>query len=75
MILKIGYSDEIVVYLNGDVIFSGRNALAYRDDNSLGLLGMDDQVKTHLRPGLNELLVAVTEYNGGWAFECELSAE
>jgi hypothetical protein len=72
-ILKIGYSDDIVVYLNRKRIFSGKNALSYRDDASLGTFGLDDQTDIHLNPGDNELLVAVTEYNGGWAFECELS--
>jgi hypothetical protein len=72
-ILKIGYSDDIVVYLNGERIFSGKNALSYRDDRSLGVFGLDDQANIHLKAGANEVLVAVTEYNGGWAFECELS--
>jgi len=71
--LKIGYSDDIVVYLNRKLIFSGKNALSYRDDKSLGVFGLNDQTPIHLNPGDNELLVAVTEYNGGWAFECELS--
>ena len=34
---------------------------------------LSDETHIHLNPGDNELLVAVTEYNGGWAFECELS--
>jgi hypothetical protein len=72
-ILKIGYSDDIVVYLNGKQIFSGKNALSYRNDDALGTFGLNDQAPVHLKPGMNELLVAVTEYNGGWAFECELS--
>lgn len=72
-ILKIGYSDDIVVYLNRKRIFSGKNALSYRNDDSLGAFGLNDQTDIHLNPGDNELLVAVTEYNGGWAFECELS--
>jgi hypothetical protein len=72
-ILKIGYSDDIVIYLNGKQIFSGKNALSYRTDDSLGTFGLNDETHIHLNPGNNELLVAVTEYNGGWAFECELS--
>jgi len=72
-ILKIGYSDDIVVYLNRQPIFSGKNALSYRNDDSLGTFGLNDETHIHLNPGDNELLVAVTEYNGGWAFECELS--
>jgi len=73
-ILKIGYSDDIVVYLNGKPIFSGKNALSYRSDDSLGVFGLNDEADVHLNRGNNELLVAVTEYNGGWAFECALSA-
>jgi hypothetical protein len=70
--LKIGYSDDIIVYLNRKRIFSGKNALSYRDNGSLGTFGLFDQIDIHLNPGDNELLVAVTEYNGGWAFECDL---
>jgi hypothetical protein len=73
-ILKIGYSDDIVVYLNRKPIFSGKNALSYRSDDSLGVFGLNDETDVHLNPGDNELLVAVTEYNGGWAFECVLSS-
>jgi len=74
-ILRIGYSDEIVVYLNRKLIFSEKNALSYRDDDALGTFGLNNAIPIHLQPGKNELLVAVTEYNGGWAFECELSPD
>jgi hypothetical protein len=74
-ILRIGYSDDIVVYLNGKQVFSGKNALSYRSDDALGVFGLNDQVPIHLNAGDNELLVAVTEYNGGWAFECKLSPD
>jgi len=73
-ILKIGYSDDIVVYLNRKLIFSGKNALSYRSNDSLGVFGLNDHTNVRLNPGNNELLVAVTEYNGGWAFECVLSS-
>jgi hypothetical protein len=73
-ILKIGYSDDIVVYLSRKPIFSGKNALSYRADDSFGTFSLNDQTRIHLNPGDNELVVAVTEYNGGWAFECELSS-
>jgi hypothetical protein len=74
-VLKIGYSDDIVVYLNGKQIFSGKNALTYRSDDALGVFGLNDQVPIHLNAGDNELLVAVTEYNGGWGFECKVSPD
>jgi len=72
-ILMIGYSDDIVVYVNGKPVFSGKNALGYRSDDALGVSGLNDQVPIHLNAGDNEVLVAVTEYNGGWAFECKLT--
>ena len=74
-ILRLGYSDEIVVYLNRKLIFSEKNALSYRDDDALGTFGLNNAIPIQLQPGKNELLVAVTEYNGGWAFECELSPD
>ncbi len=74
-ILKLGYSDEIVLYLNRKPIFGEKNALSYRDDDALGKFGINNAIPIHLQPGKNELLVAVTEYNGGWAFQCELSPD
>ena len=62
-----------VVYLNSKPVFSGKNALGYRSDDSLGVFDMNNQAPVHLNKGDNELMVAVTEYNGGWAFECALS--
>ena len=61
-----------MVYLNSKPVFSGKNALGYRSDDALGAFGLNDQAAIHLNAGENELLVAVTEYNGGWAFECKL---
>jgi hypothetical protein len=72
-VLTIGYSDDIVVYLNRKPVFSGKNALSYRNDDALGVFGLDDRAPIHLNAGDNELLVAVTEYNGGWAFECKVA--
>jgi hypothetical protein len=71
--LKLGYSDEIVVFLNGTPVFSGNNALYFREPKFLGLLdGEGDAVYLPLKKGDNELLLAVTEYFGGWGFLCRL---
>jgi hypothetical protein len=72
-VMKLGYSDDVVFYLNRKLIFSGKNAMSYRSDDSMGVFGLNDSIDLHLEPGQNELLLAVTEYNGGWAFQCELS--
>jgi hypothetical protein len=69
----IGYSDEAVVYLNGTPIFNGKNAWRFRDEGSgAGLLDYNDRVFLPLHKGANELIVAVTEYMGGWGLQCKL---
>ena len=56
-ILEFGYSDDVVLYLNRKPIFSGKNALSYRSDSSLGTFGLNDRIDIHLEPGENELLL------------------
>jgi hypothetical protein len=71
--LKLGYSDEVVVFLNGRPVYSGNNSLAFRQPKFLGLLDAEsDAVYLPLRKGSNELVLAVTEYFGGWGFLCRL---
>ena len=69
----IGYSDEAVVYLNGTPVFNGKSAWRFRDEGSgAGLLDYNDRVFLPLKKGANELMVAVTEYMGGWGLQCKL---
>jgi hypothetical protein len=42
--LVFGYSDEIVMYLNGQPIFNGKNGLEYRETGAFGRLGMAESV-------------------------------
>ena len=71
--LRLGYSDEVVVFLNGAPVYSGNDALYFREPKFLGLLdGEGDAVYLPLKKGDNELLLAVTEYFGGWGFLCRL---
>jgi hypothetical protein len=66
--LDLGYSDEIDLFFNGRRVFSGRSRYQGRDPSFLGVLGLHDQVPVRARKGLNEVLVMVTEYFGGWGF-------
>jgi len=69
----IGYSDEAVVFINGKPIFNGKNAWRFRDEgNSAGLMDYNDRVFLPLEKGKNEILIAVTEFMGGWGFQCRL---
>lgn len=67
--LQFGYSDEIVIFLNGKLLYEGYSAFGYRYPFALGILGTkNDAIYLPLRPGKNELIFAVSEIFGGWGF-------
>jgi hypothetical protein len=71
--LEIGYSDEVSVFLNGNILFRGRSAQNFRDPGFLGIVNPEnDAVYLPLRKGNNELMLAVSELGGGWGFICRL---
>jgi hypothetical protein len=71
--MKIGHSDEVILFLNGVPLYEGKNELGLRQGNFLGLLdGESDAVYLPLKKGDNELMLAITEFFGGWGFLCEL---
>ena len=68
--MLFGYSDGAVVYLNGQPLFFGMNASRLRSPD-LGLSALDrvgSVLYLPLKRGHNELVFAVTEYTGGWAY-------
>ena len=72
--MSFGYSDKAVVYVNSKPIYSGNNTIGFREPQFLGLVDVNnDAVYLPLKKGDNELLLAVTEFFGGWAFICTLS--
>jgi len=66
--LLFGYSDEISVFLNGELLFRGDSAFKVRDSEFMGVVGLNDAVILDLNKGKNELLFVVTESFGGWGF-------
>ena len=65
--MEFGYSDGIVIYAHGQPLYFGMNPQNLRDD--LGIMSRrGDAVYLPLKRGRNEIVVAVTEYSGGWAF-------
>jgi len=71
--LAIGYSDEITVFLNGKPVFHGNSAFRFRDPSSLGIMDVEnDAVYLNLKKGRNEIVLAVSEYFGGWGFICRM---
>ncbi len=61
-----GYSDRVLVILNGKPIYRGNNRWRTRDYRYLGTIGLFDGVYLNLKKGQNELLLAVSEDFGGW---------
>ena len=66
--LDFGYSDRVRIYLNGKRIYAGNAGWLDRDYRFLGTVGFFDSVGLDLKRGDNELLVAVSETFGGWAW-------
>ena len=65
--LSFGYSDDVSIFLNGQIVFLGKNAWNSRNPFYLGILTLDnDNVYLNLKKGKNELVFAVTELFGGW---------
>ena len=67
--LYLGYSDDVSVFLNGQILFRGRSAQNFRDPGFLGIVNPEnDAVYLPLKKGSNELVLAVSELGGGWGF-------
>ena len=72
--MYFGYSDEVVIYLNSKPLYAGNNVIGFREPGVLGLVDVNnDAVYLPLRKGENELVLAVTEFFGGWGFICKLA--
>lgn len=71
--LQFGYSDRVRMYLNGRRLYFGDAGWRVRDYRFLGTVGFFDSIGLDLQEGHNELLVAVSETFGGWAFAGAMS--
>ncbi|MEM9648418.1 MAG: hypothetical protein AAF969_08050 [Bacteroidota bacterium] len=65
-LFEFGYSDRVVVLLNGNPIYKGTNRFRSRDYRYLGTIGLFDAVYVDLKKGKNTLLLSVSEDFGGW---------
>ncbi len=72
--LYIGYSDDVSVFVNGQILYRGRSAQSFRDPGFLGIVNPEnDAIYIPLKKGPNELMLAVSELGGGWGFICRLA--
>ena len=66
MPFSFGYRDDASVFLNGERLFSGVNGYSFNFPRREGLITIDHAtVYLPLRPGDNELLLAVSDVFGG----------
>lgn len=64
--LRIGFSDRARVYVNGKLVWYGSDSWQTRDYRFLGTVGLWDTVYAWLGQGENQIVVAVSETEGGW---------
>lgn len=66
--LKLGFSDRVKVYLNGQLLYAGNDVFRSRDYRFLGTVGFFDELYLPLKEGDNELWMAVSEssFLDGW---------
>ncbi|MGD9588371.1 MAG: family 16 glycoside hydrolase [Pyrinomonadaceae bacterium] len=72
--LELGYSDDVVVYLNGAAVYNGVNSYESRHPEFMGFVKPGfENVFLDLRRGRNELVLAVTDGQVfGWGFAARL---
>jgi hypothetical protein len=64
---RIGYSDEVTVFLDGRPIFSGDAHYSHDNPRQEGLIGLfQGTVYLPLKKGRNELVLAIADVFGGW---------
>jgi len=66
--LRFGYSDRARLYLNGKRVYYGDAGWRVRDYRFLGTVGFFDSAGLDLKKGENEVIVAISETFGGWAW-------
>ena len=64
---RMGYSDQVSVFLNGTLLFSGDDSYSFNFPRRQGLIGLSQgTLYLPLRRGDNELLLAISDAFGGW---------
>jgi len=67
------YSDEVSVFLNGSLLYSGNMSYSYDEPRREGLIALGQEtLYLPLRRGENELIMVVSETFGGWGLMARL---
>ncbi|MDQ6802840.1 MAG: DUF1080 domain-containing protein [Acidobacteriota bacterium] len=70
--VRFGFSDRVVVYLNGQPLYRGNDKFQTRDYRFLGTVGLFDELVLPLNRGDSKLWFAVSEDFGGWAVTMQI---
>ena len=66
-VFSFDYSDKIIVYLNGRLIFKGNNAFRLKGNQYMGHLNIDtNQLILPLEKGVNTIHCVVVDRANGW---------
>jgi hypothetical protein len=74
VLLELGYSDDVTVFLNREPVYSGINGFESRHPEYMGFVKPGfENIYLKLRPGNNELILAVSDdQRFGWGFNARL---
>ncbi len=71
--VSIGFSDDVIVFLDGRPLFAGRSSYLFRDGSDLGTLTLGaDVLYIDFTPGRHDLVFAVVEAFGGWGIVAKI---
>lgn len=70
--LIFGYSDDVLIGLNGQPVFEGTAGFRSRSPLFQGMVGWHDAVYLDLQPGANTLVFVLTDALGGWGLRARL---
>jgi len=70
--MDFGYSDDALLYVNGQIWYSGQRRFRSRDYRYLGTIGYFDAAYLPLKKGDNEVVFAITGGGGGWGLKAKL---
>ena len=73
--LTFAYSDDLRLFLDHDLVYSGRNGYRRRDPSYVGVLNPNDTVYVNVDAGQHQLLFSVTEAFGGSGIICRTTPE
>lgn len=71
--LQFGFTDIAKLYLNGKLLYSESNLFRSRNKNFMGTTGYYNEVYLPLKPGANELWIAVTGIMASWGVQARLA--